>query len=197
MWRPKRRWSSPPRAATPDRAATAAAGAALHDVALDDDAAPAAAPAANPAIFSEDLLPQRLPKRGRRGAPPRGTVVAREAREVGGRGGARAEHGARPTESPGPLAPAATPAPAHAVDGLPTRRGDSALHFPPGGPALAGRERGTTEAQDTPGAGAPGDAATPPPGRDGGERFAFFAAFRAAAEQAREEAGIDDRRVGQ
>ena len=29
---------------------------------------------------------------------------------------------------------------------------------------------------------------------DGGERFAFFAAFRAAAEQAREEAGIDDRR---
>jgi hypothetical protein len=28
------------------------------------------------------------------------------------------------------------------------------------------------------------------------ERFAFFAAFRAAAERAREEAGIDDRRVG-
>jgi hypothetical protein len=28
----------------------------------------------------------------------------------------------------------------------------------------------------------------------GGERFAFFAAFRAAAEQAREEAGIDDGR---
>ena len=29
---------------------------------------------------------------------------------------------------------------------------------------------------------------------ESGERFAFFAAFRAAAEQAREEAGIDDRR---
>jgi hypothetical protein len=29
------------------------------------------------------------------------------------------------------------------------------------------------------------------------DRFAFFAAFRAAAEQAREEAGIDDRKVGQ
>jgi hypothetical protein len=34
----------------------------------------------------------------------------------------------------------------------------------------------------------------PAPSARGGERFAFFAAFRAAAEQAREEAGIDDRR---
>jgi hypothetical protein len=31
---------------------------------------------------------------------------------------------------------------------------------------------------------------------EGENRFAFFAAFRAAAEQAREEAGIDNRRMG-
>jgi hypothetical protein len=62
------------------------------------------------------------------------------------------------------------------------------LHFPPGGPALA-----NTSASEA----ASGSEHTPArPAADGEERFAFFAAFRAAAERAREEAGIDDRRVG-
>ena len=58
------------------------------------------------------------------------------------------------------------------------------MHFPPGGPALAAT---TGEAvTHAPEADAPAPA--------GDDRFAFFAAFRAAAEQAREEAGIDNRR---
>jgi hypothetical protein len=67
-----------------------------------------------------------------------------------------------------------------------------ALHFPPGGPAFVPP---AGEGADTVEDGTPTEPA-PPAGAstEGENRFAFFAAFRAAAEQAREEAGIDNRR---
>jgi hypothetical protein len=201
-----------------DAPVASAAAAALHDVAPapperadERDDAAAALATANAAIFSEDLLPQKLPKRGRRSgrlatpwsrekpakpvAPPK-RAPAQPAVEHGANGAA--PNGAQPPvgQPPNPLAPAATPAHAHLVEprSKSERPADGALRFPPGGPALAGREHGDSERDP-----ALAPAATPAPGQasEGEERFAFFAAFRAAAERAREEAGIDDRRIGQ
>ncbi len=150
----------------------------------------ASASSAQAPVFSEDLLPQKLPKRGRKSkglsapwvrdkkaapAVPAESVVAVSP---------------PPTVFPAPervAAPASAPGASPSLVSHPEHEpgAEGALHFPPGGPALAG-------------AGAPsGETPAPRPAADGEERFAFFAAFRAAAERAREEAGIDDRRVGQ
>jgi signal transduction histidine kinase len=104
--------------------------------------------------FSEDFLPSRLPKRGRKAAK------AAWSRE-------------KPAQPAVPAAPvdAAAPAvPEQHAQGEPTE------------PAT--QPDATQQLQNE-------SAST-----DGNERLAFFAAFRSAAERAREEAGIDDRRVG-
>jgi hypothetical protein len=80
---------------------------------------------------------------------------------------------------------------------------NGALHFPPGGPAFAATVGATTDrpAPDAVPVSESHDAtlasANTQANAEGDERFAFFAAFRAAAERAREEAGIDDRRGNQ
>jgi signal transduction histidine kinase len=132
--------------------------------AVDDAARPAEAEPVPGSVFAEDFLPQRLPKRGRRSSRLE-TPWVRE----------------RPAES--------TPPPASLANPLPAQ---------PGAPQVSANGVGGAGAQSTPApsengnAPAPNGAATP--SADGGDRYAFFAAFRAAAEQAREEAGIDDRR---
>jgi hypothetical protein len=137
------------------------------------------APAVPASVFSEELLPSKLPKRGRR-ASKMGTAWAREKP-------------ATPVVPAAPVvasaAPAAPSQPAHPAPGThePT---PGALHFKPGGPAMG------SHGEAAPPADANGAYGEPQPVQTE-DRFAFFAAFRAAAEQAREEAGIDDRRVGQ
>ena len=146
----------------PDRRASFAEVAQAVDVATSKCPPDAASP------FSEDFLPQRLPKRGRRGSRLE-TPWVRE----------------RPVESAPPAAvAAAAPAPeaAPAPAPLPTRGGPSEAHI------------ATATVPTTNGASVPEPDASAAAPAGGGERFAFFAAFRAAAEQAREEAGIDDRR---
>jgi hypothetical protein len=75
-----------------------------------------------------------------------------------------------------PAPPLANPAP------LPSRRGSGEYEVEAESAAAANR------------ASVPSPEAAAGSSAESGERFAFFAAFRAAAEQAREEAGIDDRR---
>ena len=133
--------------AAPDRRVAFSEVAQAVDVAAGREAE---APA-----FSEDLLPNRLPKRGRRSNK---AVWSREKP-------------AKPQLAP-PPAPVGAPTPAPQAA---TTATSGAPPAPPVAPA----------AEETPKAPA-GD----------GDRLAFFAAFRSAAEQAREEAGIDDRRVG-
>jgi hypothetical protein len=73
---------------------------------------------------------------------------------------------------------------------LPSRNGNDSL-----GAAAHGAEHQIAPAPDAEAFGS--SVSEPDPAAataGGGERFAFFAAFRAAAEQAREEAGIDDGR---
>jgi signal transduction histidine kinase len=159
------------------------------------------------AVFSEDFLPQKLPKRGRRsgrlGAPWSREKPAKSATAPAPPGPERA---VERVETPNPLAPAVSSAHARVVD--PTagsaRHSDGGLRFGPGGPALDASERSATAASFASGmtdAIDAIDATRPPaapsaPASEGDQRFAFFAAFRAAAERAREEAGIDDRRMG-
>jgi hypothetical protein len=132
-------------------------------------------------------VPSKLPKRGRRGGKGNTTAWSRE------RPATPIVPPAPPTtrEASAPPADAAHVAPpaAHPAPGTqePT---PGALHFKPGGPAM-----GTT-GELAPSATA-NDASSESQPAQSEDRFAFFAAFRAAAEQAREEAGIDDRRVGQ
>ena len=150
------------RSVAPDQRASFAEVAQAVDVATSKCPPDAASP------FSEDFLPQRLPKRGRRGSRLE-TPWVRE----------------RPVESAPPAAvAAAAPAPeaAPAPAPLPTRGGPSEAHI------------ATATVPTTNGASVPEPDASAAAPAGGGERFAFFAAFRAAAEQAREEAGIDDRR---
>ena len=59
---------------------------------------------------------------------------------------------------------------------------------------VAGRDRARSARRRRTVRALPEPDSAPAASAGGGERFAFFAAFRAAAEQAREEAGIDDRR---
>jgi len=142
-------------------ASRAALGAGARSVVAVDVAAGRPAP---PSPFSEDFLPQRLPKRGRRNSRLE-TPWIRE----------------RPVA---PEPPVATPAPARPVAdaSVPARDGvDESAAAPAPAPAATGVDASQPD---------PAPAAS----ARGGERFAFFAAFRAAAEQAREEAGIDDRR---
>ena len=82
------------------------------------------------------------------------------------------------------------------VVGPPATHADDAagaLNFPPRGPASPASPAGGAEVEENGTAPQREPAAT---STDGDNRFAFFAAFRAAAEQAREEAGIDNRRMG-
>ncbi|HEY5173795.1 MAG TPA: ATP-binding protein [Acidimicrobiia bacterium] len=116
--------------------------------------------------FSEDLLPQRLPKRGRRSSRLE-TPWIRD-RPVA-------------TAPESPVAPPAA-APPVAAASMPWRNGADESSVAPASAPVA---RSADVPQQDP---------APAPSARGGERFAFFAAFRAAAEQAREEAGIDDRR---
>jgi hypothetical protein len=160
-----------PTTVAPDRRASFAEVAQAVDVAAGRPAEPGTG-----SPFSEDLIPQRLPKRGRRNSRLE-TPWARE----------------RPAPAPLPVtAPPATQAVAPAAP-LPSRSGSTEQ---PNGSTAAPESNG-------PGAEAGSAAAAAAPAPDNGagdgsagsgERFAFFAAFRAAAEQAREEAGIDDRR---
>jgi hypothetical protein len=163
--------ATPPPVADPDRPplATPDRRPSFAEVA---DAVDAVAGRSAPELrspLSEDLLPQRLPKRGRRSARLE-TPWTRE----------------RPAESEPATAPAATTAAGLAAPAAPPAplpaRGVS------GEPQAASGHDAATNGAGVP---QPEPAAT---SNESGERFAFFAAFRAAAEQAREEAGIDDRR---
>jgi hypothetical protein len=149
----------PPLLPSDKRASFAEVAQAVDSAARPAEPEPAAGP-----IFAEDLLPQRLPKRGRRSSRLE-TPWVRE----------------RPAVS--------TPPPASLANPVPPQRG--APQPSANGGAAAGTQS-TPAPSDNGNAPAPNGAATP--SADGGDRYAFFAAFRAAAEQAREEAGIDDRR---
>ena len=160
---------SSPVPADPDRAAVVAPDrrASFAEVAQAVENASGRPASDSRSPFSEDLLPQRLPKRGRRNSRLE-TPWARERPAV---------------SAPAPVAPAAAPAPvapAVAPVALPSRGASDEPQVAP------------TPAEN--GAGAPQSDPAAAPAAGSGERFAFFAAFRAAAEQAREEAGIDERR---
>jgi hypothetical protein len=88
-----------------------------------------------------------------------------------------------------PAAPSGQPGAMRIGPELPTRQPGRAM--PDTEPT--GLAHGTNEETS-----APGQPAAPaaPAANGSDERFAFFAAFRAAAERAREEAGIDTRRIG-
>ena len=163
--------------ANPDRPAVIAPDkrASFAEVAQAVDHAagrPADAPASP---FSEDLIPQRLPKRGRRSSRLETPWVRERPVSDAPPHVAASPSGSAPPPfvAPAPVGAAAPP--------LPSRNGsDGAPVAPapvPSGNGASGPEPDASSAA-----------------ADGGERFAFFAAFRAAAEQAREEAGIDDRR---
>ncbi len=169
------------------------------DSAPGDDAAPATATDPRYAnVFSEDLLPQKLPKRGgRRSSSRLSTPWSRDKKAVPQVPVASPAAAAAPApasapapapfvEAPAMPTPPPAPMPAGATDAPAATAAPGALHFPPGGPALAAANGDAVSA-------APNDH----PPMEGDDRFAFFAAFRAAAERAREEAGIDDRRIGQ
>jgi signal transduction histidine kinase len=160
----------------PDRAGTFAEVATAVDAVTTNTTPPGEPP---PATFAEDLLPQKLPKRGRKGKKemtwkrekPATPAVAPAPVEV--------------APPPSPIAPAASHVVAaplsHGAE--PTEPG--AVWFPPGGPSFA---------QPAPGAEVQEQAAETPAAQESDQRFAFFAAFRDASHRAREEAGIDDRR---
>jgi hypothetical protein len=186
-------------AGTPDRApsGTPDRAAAFAEVASAvDTVAGIGANAPEPANLSEDLLPHRLPKRGRRSS----RLSAPWSREK------PASPAVAPRPAPAPSVPhevsVPPPTPVNAdahgrvvespvAHVAPTA---GALHFPAGNPAFPAPPAGAPVVDEN------GAAARPEPAAastDGENRFAFFAAFRAAAEQAREEAGIDNRRMGQ
>jgi signal transduction histidine kinase len=178
----------------PDRAAAFAEVAHAVDT-VTGAPAPDADGAHSTSNLSEDLLPQRLPKRGRRSSRL-STPWARDKK-------------AAPTLSapPSRLAPLpdAPPPPAASMP-MPPSSGAAtpgAMHFPPGGPAFAAAT-GAAEPVPAPNGATPSDGngtalanANTQANSEGDERFAFFAAFREASERAREEAGIDDRRGSQ
>jgi signal transduction histidine kinase len=157
---------SSPLPADPDRAAVVSPDrrASFAEVAQAVENASGRPAPESGSPFSEDLLPQRLPKRGRRNSRLE-TPWARERPAV---------------SAPPPVAPAAAPVPAVAPAPLPSRGASDEPQVAPT-PATNGADAPQSEPAAASAAGS-------------GERFAFFAAFRAAAEQAREEAGIDERR---
>jgi hypothetical protein len=149
----------------PDRRASFAEVAQAVDVATGRPMTEPASP------FSEDLIPQRLPKRGRRASRLEVPWVReRPTVSLPPDVGAPASNG---VPVPGPLSASPAPLPSRTV-------GESQANAAP--------------APSAHGASNPEPESAPASSAGGGERFAFFAAFRAAAEQAREEAGIDDRR---
>jgi signal transduction histidine kinase len=174
--------ASAPVVADPDRPAVLAPDrrASFAEVAQAVDTATGARPPEPASPFSEDLIPQRLPRRGRRNSKLETPWVRHRAAEA-------------MTAVPAPpvahvAAPAAAPSNGNGAGPapLPSRNGTDALgteHQIAPGPNAEAFGSSVSE---------PEPAAATSAG--GGERFAFFAAFRAAAEQAREEAGIDDRR---
>jgi signal transduction histidine kinase len=156
----------------------AAAYAEVSDAvdALQDPAATPTVSAPPGFADSEDFLPSRLPKRGRKG----------------GKGPWTREKPATPVVQPAPTSFTAPPMPNPyiATDGArivepshaSVASGQEGMHFqaPPPSPD------GDTKQEPNAPAAVPAE----------GGRVEFFAAFRDAAERAREEAGIDDRRVG-
>jgi hypothetical protein len=148
--------------------------------------------------FTQDLLPQKLPKRGRRASRLQ-TPWARE-KPATHSDSATPSAPATPTAPTAPTAAAVPPpttfdpAAAHVAPPAPPSGAPGALRFGPGSGADDASNDGAPQSNGaTASADAPGQPHAPESGDD---RFAFFAAFRAAAERAREEAGIDDRRVG-
>ena len=180
-------------------------------------AAPAVEPPAT--TWSEDFIPQHLPKRGRRSSRLQTPWVRGRSNAASPEAGPDAEASVNVPASSAPFAaagsaplgPPSAPAPlvneAGAVSGVspaPPSGEPGAMRFGPELPTRQpGRATGETEpstfAHGTNGDGSdPGQpaAAAAPAANGSDERFAFFAAFRAAAERAREEAGIDTRRNG-
>ena len=145
--------------------------------------------------FTQDLLPQKLPKRGRRASKLQ-TPWTRERP-------AKHAESSTPSAPVAPSVPTAAaelppttfdPAAAHVAPPAPPTGAPGALRFGPGSGADDASHDGAPQSN---GATASADAPEQQHAPEGGDdRFAFFAAFRAAAERAREEAGIDDRRVG-
>jgi len=145
--------------------------------------------------FTQDLLPKKLPKRGRRASKLQ-TPWARERP-------AKHPESATPSAPVAPSVPTAAavpppttfdPAAAHVAPPAPPSGAPGALRFGPGSGAADAAQDAAPQSN---GAAASADAPEKQHSPEGGDdRFAFFAAFRAAAERAREEAGIDDRRVG-
>jgi signal transduction histidine kinase len=155
----------PPREPTPDPVeqhhATFAAVADAVDVTLGRTPFEPSAP-----DYSGDLLPQKLPKRGRR-ASRLATPWTRE----------------RPVRDDGEPPVTSSADERVAMSGAP-----GALRFGP--PLDAPEDPGANETTRV-------DASEPASAIGStDDRFAFFAAFRAAAERAREEAGIEDSRGG-
>jgi len=149
-------------------------------------------PSSGTPSLSEDLLPQRLPKRGRRSS----RLSAPWSREKPAKPAIAPRPVSAPPEMPAPAPAARADADAHGrvVESPATQSATGgALHFPPGGPPPPVPPGEAHPVDEQPPAPRP---EPPAANTDGDNRFAFFAAFRAAAEQAREEAGIDNRRTG-
>jgi len=189
--------SSAAQIAPPNRAATFAEVSQAVDAMTGAPAPETDALTLASAALSEDLLPQRLPKRGRR-ASRMSSPWARDKKATPTL--SAPPHPAAPTA---PVSPAGAPMPAPMETPSAPAGSNGALHFPPGGPAFAATVGATTD-RPAPNAAPVSEShdatlasANTQANAEGDERFAFFAAFRAAAERAREEAGIDDRRGNQ
>jgi signal transduction histidine kinase len=144
--------------------------------------------------FSEDLLPKKLPKRGRRASRLQ-TPWTRERPAKHADASAALSALSVPAAATEPVPTTFDPAAAHLAPPAPPSGAPGALRFGPGsGGGDAPPEGAPPAQQEVTGPADPPDQHHAPEGGD--DRFAFFAAFRAAAERAREEAGIDDRRVG-
>jgi hypothetical protein len=138
-------------------------------------------------------LPHKLPKRGRR----KSHIQKPWSREK------PAEHAppvaeAQPVPAAPPtVPPTSDPSVARIAPPAPPSTDPGVMHFGPNTqatpePPVPKEHVSPNEAEAV--------AAAEPPSQgsqeNGADRFAFFTAFRDAAERAREEAGIDDRRVG-
>ncbi|HYL51891.1 MAG TPA: ATP-binding protein [Acidimicrobiia bacterium] len=181
---------------TPDRLPAGARdrAAAFAEVAHAVDTVAGIAPSSGTPspVLSEDLLPQRLPKRGRRSS----RLAAPWSREKPAKPAIAPPPASAAPDMRAPAPPAHADVDAHGrvMESPATRPASgSAVHFPPGGPPPPVPPADAHPVDEQPPASRP---EPPAPNTDGDNRFAFFAAFRAAAEQAREEAGIDNRRTG-
>src|SRR5262249_20717998 len=138
---------------------------------------------------SQDLLPHKLPKRGRRNSrlqkPWSREKPAQHAPPVA----------APPVAAPEFAPPTVDPNAARIAPPAPPSTDPGAVRF---GPTTQPAPEPPVHEEEVTPSEAPASAEAPSQGSQekGDDRFAFFTAFRDAAERAREEAGIDDRRVG-